>query len=955
MAASSSLERYNAKRDFARTPEPSGEAGAGGEQLAFVIQKHWASHLHYDFRLELDGVLLSWAVPKGPSCDPSVKRMAIHVEDHPVSYGGFEGTIPAKQYGAGNVIVWDRGTWEPLADPREGMKNGKVVFALHGEKLAGQWELVRIAKPDDRQEAWLLFKKRDRWARPQADYDVVSALPDSVIAKPLGPAEARGDGDTVDAGAGDVASSSKAKKSSPATVKVPGKSRAARADAAPAPVDPSAPGASSIPDGAVKAALPEQLAPQLATLAKEPPAEGDWSVEAKFDGYRILARIHRGRARLVTRNGNDWTDRLASVAQAVEALGLDEGWFDGEIVVARAEGGQDFNALQNAIDRSSSESIVYFLFDAPYLGGYDLRHVPLRERRAVLKRVVEQGAVDRIRYSDDFPASPAEVLKAACAMQLEGVIIKRRDAHYASSRNDQWLKLKCSLRQEFVIGGYSDRSNSSTEIGNLFLGVYEDGKLRYAGAMGTGWTLATARELKERLKPLERPTSPFETGSMKQSKWTRRVAGSEHWVEPRLVAEATFAEWTPDGHLRHASFQGLREDKPARSIVRERPVDPPPSGSAVNAADASSSGSHAQHGRSAKSTPAGKGQPTAAAKSAARPATKSAGGTAKATRNAAPKSSDEEPAARPSGNSTTSSKGTSLVDGIKVSSGERVIDAASGATKLDLVRYYDSVADAILPHLAGRPVSLVRGPRGVGGELFFQKHLDAKIAGVTELDRALWPEHASMMQIDTKEALLSAAQMNTIEFHTWNAKSTAVGTPDRMIFDLDPGEGVQWAQIREGAALTRALLEELGLVSFLKTSGGKGLHVVVPLTPRADWDTVKGFSQAVVRHLAKTIPDRFVAKSGSTNRVGKIFVDYIRNGLGATTAVAFSARARPGLGVSMTVAWEDLDALKGGDQWTVATARDELSFRRSDPWAGYARTRQTLTAAMKALGYPGGA
>ena len=888
------LSHYNAKRDFAKTPEPAGKPAKRGKQLSYVIQKHWATRLHYDFRLEFDGVLLSWAVPKGPSFDPKQKRMAIHVEDHPVSYGTFEGKIPEKQYGAGTVIVWDRGTWEPINDPVEGMKSGKVVFALHGEKLAGQWELIRIAKPGDRQDAWLLFKKRDAWARPVEEYDVVTALPDSIVAKPLGLAEVR---------------EPKAVESAPTPEPVVGKK--------------ARKGASGVPEGAIKAPMPASLSPQLATLAKKAPEAGEWLVEAKFDGYRMLARIEKGRARLITRNGNDWTDKLTRVAAAVESLGIEGGWLDGELVVLTDAGGQDFNALQNAIDKSVSAPITYFLFDAPFLGGYDLRGVPLWQRRAALEAALAQKPNDQVRFSQDYPGGAAEVLKAACAMKLEGVIVKRRDALYASTRNDQWIKLKCSRRQEFVIGGYTDRSDSTSEIGNLLLGVYEDGQLRYAGAVGTGWSLATARELKKKLKPLEIDRSPFETGSTKQSRWTKRTPGTERWVKPVLVAEATFAEWTPEGHLRHASFQGLREDKPAKSVLREEAVDPP--------ADADA-------------TPAKAVSKKAAAKEGAAVAATKKAATTKAT-TAAPSAKAAAPAERSAGRNAV------FVSDVKVSSPERVIDPTSGSTKLDLVRYYDSVAERILPHLADRPVSLVRGPSGVTGELFFQKHLEAKIAGITELDVSLWPEHASMMEIHTVEALLSAAQMNTIELHTWNAKTRAIDKPDRMIFDLDPGEGVTWKQVQEAATLTHAMLDQLGLVSFLKTSGGKGLHIVVPLTPRADWDTVKGFSQALVQHLARTIPDRFVAKSGGSNRIGKIFVDYIRNGLGATTAVAFSARARPGLGVSMPVAWDALSSLKSGSQWTIANAREYLSFEKSDPWADYSSTKQTLTAAMKVIGF----
>ena len=828
------LERYVAKRDFKVTSEPKGTRAKRRKQLSFVIQKHAATRLHYDFRLELDGVLLSWAVPKGPSFDPADKRMAVHVEDHPVSYGSFEGTIPKGQYGAGSVIVWDRGTWEPVGDPREGMAQGKLVFELHGEKLAGLWELVRIRKPGDRQDPWILFKKKDGWARPRADYDVISALPDSVMAAPLGPLEQREP--RTDGGA-------HPKRAEPGT-----------------------------PDlaNAVEAALPATLAPQLATLAKAVPANGAWVYEVKFDGYRLMTRIEKGRARLITRGGHDWTSKLASLATEVEALGLDSAWLDGEIVVLAADGTPDFNALQNAFDAARTDSIVYFLFDLPFLEGRDLRRVPLSSRRAVLAQLLDAHPAQRVRYSAEFVGEAASLLRAACEIRLEGLIAKQADAPYESKRSEAWLKLKCSERQEFVIGGFTERSNAPAEVGALLLGVHDHGRLRYVGNVGTGWDAKTGRALKARLAKLEVDASPFEAGDLKPGRWSRREAGGEHWVEPRLVAEVSFGEWTPDGKIRHAKFEGLRSDKPARAVTREAAAAAPARASATS---------------------------------------------------------------------------------IKVSNPERVIDASTGLKKIDLVRYYESVADRILPHLKGRPVSLVRGPQGIGGQLFFQKHPETRVAGMTELDPALWPEHAALMQVDSLEALVSAAQMNVIEFHTWNATSKKIGQPDRMVFDLDPGEGTPWPRVREAALLTRTLLDELGLEGFLKTSGGKGLHVVVPLTPRADWDTVKGFSQAVVQHLAQTIPDRFVAKSGPANRVGKLFVDYLRNSHGATTATAFSARARPGLGVSMPIAWEQLSDLKSGAQWTVQTAREHLSFEKSDPWAGYWTKKQTLTAAMKALGY----
>lgn len=850
------LARYRAKRDFNVTSEPRGDRARKRASLSFVIQKHAATRLHYDFRLELDGVLVSWAVPKGPSYDPGVKRMAIHVEDHPLAYGSFEGTIPPRQYGAGTVIVWDNGTWVPVGDAREGLKNGKLVFEMHGQKMAGLWELVRIAKPGDRQEPWLLFKKRDAYARPAAEYDVVTALPDSVIAKPL---------------------------VSPAA----------------APVDPQAKGPS--PEGsdigiagAVKAPLPAKFLPQLATLAAAIPAAGDWAYETKWDGYRILARIERGEPRLITRGGHDWSDRMPGIVDDLRQVGAQSAWLDGEIVVLGEHGVPDFNALQKAFDKTATDRIVYFLFDVPYLDGYDLRRAPWSERQRVLDALLHDRESDRIRRSEVFDADPAALLASACRIGLEGIIAKRSDAPYESRRTESWLKLKCRQRQEFVVGGYTDRANSVAQVGSLILGVHdESGSLIPVGSVGTGWSADDAQALHARLAKLHAPQSPFDAPAAKKpGRWSRRVAGSEHWVQPRIVAEVEFAEWTPDGQIRHASFVGLRTDKPAKAITREAAITP------------------------STNMP----QTTA-------------------------------PAAGPSRRKTPAASGR-----IQITHGDRVIDPTTGLTKLDLVRYYESVSDRIFPHLKGRPCSLVRGPNGVAGELFFQKHgQKIGIPGIKELDASLWPGHAALLEVATPEALVGAAQMNVIEFHTWNSTARNIDRPDRIVFDLDPGEGTAWPQVREGAALVRTLLTELGLESWLKTSGGKGLHVVVPLAPRLDYDTVKDFSQAIVSHLARTIPSRFVAKSGAANRVGRIFVDYLRNGHGATTAAAFSARARPGLGVSMPLSWDALDALKSGSQWTIATAREYLSFEASDPWAGYWKRKQTLTAAMKRLGFEPGA
>ncbi|HZE92237.1 MAG TPA: DNA ligase D, partial [Rhizobacter sp.] len=549
-------------------------------------------------------------------------------------------------------------------------------------------------------------------------------------------------------------------------------------------------------------------------------------------------------------------------------------------------GSPDFNALQNSFDKSKTSGIVYFLFDVPYFEGYDLRQAPLSARRDLLRQLLAAPPGKRVRFSNDFEADAASVLDSACKLHLEGVIAKRRDAVYESRRTETWLKLKCQRRQEFVIGGFTVRQGGAAlEVGSLLLGVHDSaGTLRFCGSVGTGWNSKSATQLGARLAKIETPDGPFvNPDATRSGRWRRRSDGDERWVRPQLVAEVSFAEWTPDAQIRHAVFVGLRSDKPPSAITREQAVSP--FGAAAPAA----------------------------------------------------------PKKAPVGGADSS---------VKVSNPQRVVDPSSGITKLDLARYYQSVAGWILPHLKGRPCSLVRAPSGISGELFFQKHAEKlHIPDVKDLDPALWPDHEALLEVATPKALAGASQMNVVEFHTWNAMARQIDQPDRMVFDVDPGDKVPWSRVQEAAVLTRALLTELGLRAWLKTSGGKGLHLVVPIAPRCDWDSVKGFSQAVVQHLAAHIPDRFVTKSGPSNRVGKIFVDYLRNGHGATTAAAFSARARPGLGVSMPVSWEQLDTLKSGAQWSVAGAREYLSFQTDDPWKDYWTCKQTITQAMQTLGY----
>lgn len=843
------LQRYYQKRDFSVTPEPRGRVQHSPSRRRFVIQKHKARRLHYDFRLELEGTLKSWAVPKGPSLDPTVKRMAVEVEDHPLDYASFEGIIPPGEYGAGSVIVWDEGEWEPEEDPVAGYRAGKLKFRLKGEKLDGCWVLVRT-RYDGKQRNWLLIKEKDDAARPEGELDIAQAKPNSIISgKPVEEVTAV----PLPAAKSPRAGSSKLKQGT----------------------------GMELPTKARKAPLPDELSPQLATLVETPPRDSNWFYEVKYDGYRIVARLADGRARLVTRNGHDWTRRLPHLARVLGALPVTTAWLDGEIVMPGPDGMPDFQALQSAFDGGSTAAIRYYLFDLPYLNGYDLARVPLRERRRLLEHILARQS-DVLAFSESFEAQPDRLLGRACEMRLEGVIGKRPESPYVQRRSADWIKLKCTERQEFVIGGYTDPKGSRQGFGSLLLGYHDSaGQLRYAGKVGTGFTEATLKTVAAELKRLERKTSPFDQGP------ATSIARTAHWVRPKLVGEVSFLSWTQGGHLRRPVFHGLRSDKPPSVITRERKKP-----------DASSQG-HRPRAQGAEVKP---GRSTAPA-------------------------------------------------GLKLTHPERIVDQRSGATKADLAHYYDRIADLLLAHLRERPVSLVRSPRGVGGQRFFQKHATAKqIPGLHQLDPTLDPGHDPLVTLDDRRTLLNAAQANVFEFHTWNAVINNIECPDRIIFDLDPGDGVEWARIVDAARLMHGMLKEIGLKGFLKTSGGKGLHVVVPIEPRYSWDAAKGLSHAVVQHLATTLPTLFVEKSGPKNRVGRIFADYLRNGRGATTVSAYSPRLRPGLPISVLLAWKELDTLRSSDQWTIFDVEDLLKRERSNPWRGYGSVRQNLDEAMTILG-----
>ena len=844
------LDDYQAKRNFAATSEPA-TGGSSQSGKSFVIQKHWASKLHYDFRLELSGTMKSWAIPKGPSLDPNDKRMAVAVEDHPIAYAAFEGTIPAKQYGAGKVIIWDRGTWEPVGKAEAGFRAGNLKFRLQGQKLHGLWALVRMKTRDEKPQAWLLIKERDDAARAASEFSVVDECPDSVVAS---------NDSTRTKLEGKVRATKVAKRAAT----TPSKARAS-------------PIALTAGDVDVVARLPDFLAPQLAIRVDKPPAEeADWQYEIKFDGYRILARVEAGEVKFFTRNNNDWTSKLSHLGKAIVTAKYPDGWYDGEIVLLNAKGVPDFGALQSAFSAPDVADIVLYLFDLPYYDGRDLRAVPLEQRRALLKAIVAKNAIDTLRFSETFTGTMTDILGAACSLGLEGVIGKRQGSRYRSQRSTDWIKLKCGERQEFVVGGFTDPQGSRDAFGALLLGVHqEDGTLTYAGKVGSGFSDASLREIANKLKPLYQAFSPFVRPPLDHER--------AHWVKPEMLVEVSFTEWTKDQRLRNPVFRGVRTDKEAKMIRRESPTSTP---------------------------------------------------------------------VKRSTQATATSKKTLLVSAsLHITHGERIVDETTGLTKLELVRYYALVGSLMMPHLKQRPVSLVRAPAGFAGELFFQKHVDKKLpTGLKALDPALDPGHAPLVTVATASGLTASSQWNVVEFHTSNALATHMERPDRLIFDLDPGVGVTWSQVQQATELVHAFLDELDLVCFAKTSGGKGIHIVVPIVRRYEWEVAKDFAHAIVSHLARALPAHFVDKSGPKNRVGKIFIDYLRNGRGATTVSAWSARARPGTGVSVPVAWNEIGRVKSADQWTVRNIHSRLD-KGNAPWVEYDKAANGLTRAMRILDY----
>ena len=871
------LEVYHRKRNFKTTPEPKGRVHAvKGKGLRFIIQKHAASHLHYDFRLELNGVLLSWAVPKGPSLDPNDKRLAMHVEDHPIEYGDFEGVIPPKQYGSGTVLLWDRGEWIPKEDPDEGYRKGKLKFELRGDKLHGGWNLVRSRSSKyGGDKSWLLIKEDDGYARQGVDARVVDELPNSV-ASGRSLEEIAADPDREWHSNKSVAENVKSGAVKKAKPKVTSLAKVA---------------------GARKARAPAWLQPELATLVDAAPGGDDWIHEIKYDGYRMLCHVKGGRATVYSRNRKDWTDSLPLLAAAVARLPVAEAWIDGEVIAPDAQGRSSFQALQNAFAGEGAARLAYYAFDLPYVDGYDLTDVPLVDRKRLLRERVPAGS-GMIRYSDHVEGNGETFFGEACGVGLEGIISKRRDSAYSGRRGRDWVKVKCQQRQEFVIGGWTDPQGSRSGFGALLIGVHDgDGKLRYAGKVGTGFDDKMLALLTKELAKRAADKPPFVDPP------TGAEGRRAHWVRPDLVGEVQFTEWTRDDTLRHPSFQGLRKDKAARDVVRERPA-------------------HA-----AEETEAPAADPPV------EPRTRSAGrapATARATRKRAP-----------------AAEAPNVVAGVALSNPEKVLYPEDGITKRELADYYAAIGAWMVPHVAHRPLTLVRCPNGYAAKCFYQKHVKEGLGDFLEpIEVRESSGVAQYMMANSVGALVALVQMGVLEVHPWGAREGTLDKPDRIVMDFDPDESLPWTSIVEAVTVLRKLLDTLGLKCFLKTTGGKGLHVVIPVAPRLDWPSVTAFTKAMADLMVMTFPDRFTAKLSKATRGGRILVDYLRNAEGATAIAAYSVRAKKHAPVSTPIAWEELARDVRFDHFNVRNVPARLRAQKRDPWAGFLDLEQAITPQM---------
>lgn len=875
------LDRYRSMRDFSVTAEPSGtKSSKPSANLPFVIQKHAATRLHYDFRLGWKGVLKSWAVAKGPSYFPGDRRLAVEVEDHPIDYGGFEGTIPKGQYGGGTVMVWDQGTWLPHGDADEGFRTGRLKFELHGTKLKGNWTLVRMggkfaqkSKPN-----WLLIKEHDEYERGANDPPITEEAPDSAITGR--------DLEAIAAAEDHVWQSNKAASAGPNRSRLTLRRKAAAAPQHRAAEKLAGPDLSGVP----RESLPGFLPPQLASNAKSPPSSGDWLHELKLDGYRIQAHIKQRKVTLYSRNGLDWTHRMKPLAAALEALPATSAILDGEVAVLDEKGNASFAQLQAAFDMGKKSPMTYFIFDLLHLDGHNLRTLPLERRKQLLQSLIAQLNDGSVRFCEHIRGDGVQMFRSACELGAEGIISKKAAGKFCSGRSKEWLKSKCVLQQELVIAGYTLPSDNGPGIGALLLGYHQDRKLIFAGRTGTGFTQQSRATLRKRLEKMRVDKPAFADLPA-----VERRDGI--WVKPELVAEVHFASWTDSGMVRQASFQGLREDKSAKEVVREE------------------AGPIAKPQRHSKSAAA------ASAKSAAKPASKTA------------------PAKH--------SKGDADVSGVTITHPDKILDEETRLTKQQLAEYYAAVADAMLPHIIDRPLSIVRCPEGSAKPCFFQKHVGAGLpAGVGSVPVKSKSSGATeqYLTIQSAEGLIGLAQMGVLEIHPWGSRNKTMEQPDRLIFDLDPDEALEWKQLVASAIEVRDLLSQLKLESFVKSTGGKGIHVVAPIQPENEWPAIKAFAHSFVRMMESSNPKLYLTKMTKAARKGRIYLDYLRNERGATAVAPYSPRARKGAHVAMPFTWNELKKTTTRPIFAVANFSEWKSRLKRDPWAKMESVKQSLTA-----------
>jgi bifunctional non-homologous end joining protein LigD len=897
------LKQYRDKRDFTQTREPSGdERVAVTTRLRFVIQKHAARRLHYDLRLEWDGVFKSWAVTRGPSLDPAQKRLAVEVEDHPLDYGDFEGTIPQGEYGGGTVQLWDRGYWQPEGPlpVEDAIVKGDLKFTLAGERLNGSFVLVRMRgdKFGGKKPQWLLIKHRDAYARPGDDDEGVLEEDRSVAS---GRSMAQ------------IAAGTGAKPKAFMRAKATAKTRAIGAKVAtprPAKRKP-----------VMVKSIARFVDPQLCRLADRPPDGDGWAYEVKLDGYRAQLRVQSKKVGIYTRNGLDWTDRFSSIATL--AKGLPDCLIDGEMVVLDEKGLPSFSLLQTELSAERSEKFHYFAFDLLFEGREDLRSLSLDQRKERLKKLLDRRALkDRIRYVAHVAGDAASVLESARTMGLEGIVSKRLDAPYQSGRGNSWIKIKCRAGQEVVLGGWTSENG---ELRSLLAGVHRKGKLVYVGRIGTGYGRQVSTMLLPKLEKLTRQRSPFNG--------PEAPAGERnlHWLEPKLVAEIEFAGWSGAGIIRQAAFKGLREDKKPSEVVAEIP-------GAATASDAKALDAKARGGRAEA---ADGGAESRGDNGGAVRATK-----AKRGRAATPRAAEVAPKA-----------GSVPVLGVGLTKPDKALwpafgkgrDAAAPVTKLDLAHYFESVGEWMLPHLAGRPCSLMRAPDGIGGERFFQRHAMPGMSSQFDLV-TVRGDKAAYVQIDKIEALIAAAQIGALELHSWNCTPNDPETAGRLVFDLDPAPDVSFAAVITAAHEVRERLAKVGLDSFCKTTGGKGLHVVTPLAggrQAVAWPVAKNFAHLLCAQMAKDSPKKYLDTMAKDKRTGRIFLDYLRNDRLATAVTVLSPRARDGAPVSMPVNWNVVKNGLDATAFTVRTAPPLL--RKGKPWKDYTGAAASLKDAIKRI------